>query len=303
LNLSKQKCQRFPSRRRAEPKPRFIDRFVNRAPQPVPVVEKAVSDPAPIEPDVPEIKPEKPASRSREPRESFVRINSAAREFQFRLSYGGLIAIGFILVMALAIAFIAGTRASSLASSNSDDGSSAPKQSTTADTAGMTAAVGPTEPVEAANPQPVKPEVLSIPQHPARPAVVDPRTPVPAPLPIKNTRDIGMMYVVVQSYPEHDLAQRACDYMNQAGIPCTLVQGPAGWALNDWYSVIGLQPFNKHDPALAGYERAVRAIGCEVYHAGARSVPAAGVYLAGKIRICRSNSFAAIRSNVQAGHC
>jgi hypothetical protein len=161
--------------------------------------------------------------------------------------------------MALAIAFIAGTRVSSLA----DDSSLDQKEPTTPPASGLMAAVGPEAPavVDVTLPQPVKPDVLSIPQHTVRPAVPDLSAPPAVPLPIKSTRDIGMIYVVVQSYAEQEVAQKACDYMNRAGIPCTRVQGPSNWAPRDWYSVVGLQPFNKHDSGLPDYERSVKALG------------------------------------------
>ena len=107
----------------------------------------------------------------------------------------------------------------------------------------------------------IHPDVLQVAPRSVKTVAAATDAPPVATLPIKSTRDIGMIYVVVQSYAEQELAQRACDFMNKSGIPCSLVQGPDGWAPRDWYSVVGLQPFAKHDPALPEYERAVKAAG------------------------------------------
>jgi hypothetical protein len=247
-----------------ERKPRFIDRFVSRAPKSEPIVEEFAAEPAlpQVTDDEPvaEIKPD--VRRSREVREPAMRIDSAGGDIRFRLSYAAVIAVGFIFAIALAIAFIAGQRSASSQTAFDDD-SLAGKTPTTAPTYGMTMAVGPESPADAADKSAIRPDVLTLPQHPSRPAVtITPDNPPHALLPInKKTRTIGMIYVIVQSYAEKDLAQKACDFMNAQGVECTLVQGPSHWALPDWSSVVGLQPFNKRDPALSDYEKSVRALG------------------------------------------
>jgi hypothetical protein len=273
-----------------DPRPRFIDRFKNR---PVAqsgivaaVVEEPVAVPAAAEQPAPEpvaveIKPERPSPRAYNDRDPAISLDSAAGDIRFRLSYAGLVAIGFIFVLLLAIAFIAGRQMSSQSAfedSGTDSGIGATGSSgpATAPTSGLMIGLAPAN-TPANTPvtedaMPVRADVLSVPSRGNKPAAVSkvntsavntsaiPATSAP-PLPIKATRDIGMVYVVVQSYAEQELAQKACDFMNHAGIPCSLVQGPAHWAPGDWYSVVGLQPFTKHDPSLADYERAVRALG------------------------------------------
>ena len=215
-------------------------------------------------------KPEKLPARASDNRDAMVGFDSVTGDVRFHLSYGGIIAIGFILLMALAIAFIAGTQTKSLSAQadpldtkQAASNTSSNAQVTGSSTAGLALAVSPSK-SDAADPDPsVMPEVLSVsPKSPRTPAALSPPPAVkPAPLAIKATRDIGMIYVVIQSYPDQDLAQKACDFVNHAGVPCTLVQGLSGWAMKDWYSVVGLQPFNKHDPGLEEYERAVTAMG------------------------------------------
>jgi hypothetical protein len=251
----------------AEPKPRFIDRFVNRAPRAEPVVEQVAPEPSfpdPVvdEPIAPEIKPD--VRQSRTVREPAVRLDSAGGDIRFRLSYAAVIAVGFIFVIALAIAFIAGQRsASSQTAFDDDSGAGGKAIPTTLPTDGMTMAVGPVSSTDALEKSPTRPDVLTLPQHPPKPAVTVSLDPQPHPLlPInKKTRTIGMIYVIVQSYAEKDLAQKACDFMNSQGVDCTVVQGPSHWALPDWYSVISLQPFNKRDAQLPEFEKQVRALG------------------------------------------
>jgi hypothetical protein len=276
----------------AQPRPRFIDRFAKKPAPADPIVEtpatpsravksvvesvvesvresvyepdsepttSPIPEPTP-EPMAAEIKPER--SRSREDRDPAMRIDSAAGDIRFRLSYAGVAAIAFIFTIALAIAYLAGKRTVP----DSEDASPAPKTTAAASspasaTNGLMVAVGPSDGQSApASPaDSVHSDVLSVPPRPPR--ATDPGKSASAALPIKTTREIGMMYVVVQSYAEQELAQKACDFMNRAGVPCTLVQGPANWAPRDWYSVVGLQPFARHDPAMAEYERAVKALG------------------------------------------
>jgi hypothetical protein len=277
-------------------KTRFIDRFVNRsAPatrvadttettieavtvvtestSPTPAVEHASqwtdSEFVQINPAPPKA-PSKAATNA----DPIFRVDSTSKEFRFRLSYGGIIAIAFIVLMALAIAFIAGTRTAPETAQSESNPAKAKEATDAAATSGMAVALPgariKTDTVKTETPKPdpskgsASPNVMDVGGHKAKPAVVlesfTEKQPAPL-LPVRPTRDIGMNYVVIQSYAEQDLAQKACDFVNQAGVPCTLVQGPAEWAPHDWYSVIGLQPFAKHDPALADYERKIRAIG------------------------------------------
>jgi hypothetical protein len=245
----------------SEPKPRFIDRFVHR-PAVEPVEQETVAEPISSEP-VPvltEAKPAKRISRSSDDRDPVMKVDSAAGDIRFRISFAGVVAIGFVFLLLLAIAFVAGKQSSAV-----DEQAAAPKESTTAPASGFVMAIGPmVAPSHPVNNAPVKPDVLTIPQHPSRPAVViGPKPTSPTPVAVKNDRVIGLLYVIVQSYMDRDQAQNACNYMNDAGVSCTVVEGPSHWAMPDYYSVISLKSFNKHDPELADYEREVKTLGAK----------------------------------------
>jgi hypothetical protein len=258
------------------PKPRFIDRFKGRSATPA-IVEQSTS---PVEPaaesrevqatpeytlpvfDSPEEEPptKSEARPARERRDPMMAIDRTTGDIRFHLSYGGLAAIGFIFLMALAIAFIAGTQhASTSAEAETSDGKVT--QSNSSPASGLAMAVSPSQVPDAQ--RHVSPDVLDISRGSPKPTVPVSPTPAvsPAPLPVKATRDIGMMYVVIQSYPDQEMAQKACDFVNHAGIPCTLIQGLSDFAMHDWYSVVGLQPFKKHDPNMEDYEKSISTLG------------------------------------------
>jgi hypothetical protein len=288
LSSDRTESQELPSAA-PEPKPvaaktRFIDRFKSRAAVQetvgdsslavieTPVPPETSSEPLPMpvfykQTEEPKATPEK--RRVRETRA--VSVDPSTGDIHFHLSYGGLVAIGFILLMALAIAFIAGThRPFDSAMDTADSGDAAraatPETSSAASTptAGLMGAIGPVKPASASA---VKSDVMDVSPKPSKissqqsPSAQNPNTAPTSPLPIKSTREIGMIYVVVQSYPDQDLAQKACDFVNHAGIRCTLVQGLNGWAPRDWYSVVGLQPFRRHDPGLDAYEKSAFELG------------------------------------------
>ncbi len=71
------------------------------------------------------------------------------------------------------------------------------------------------------------------------------------------------MYAVVQSYPDRETARRAGAFLNRSGVPCTVVPGLSGFALRDWYSVVGLQAFARgdHSAAEQAYMRQLSALG------------------------------------------
>ncbi len=58
-------------------------------------------------------------------------------------------------------------------------------------------------------------------------------------------RDIGLNYVIVQSYPDEKSAKEACDLLIKNNILCTVEKGPQGWVSMTWYSVIGIRGFDK----------------------------------------------------------
>jgi hypothetical protein len=255
----------------AAPKPRFIDRFKKASSVPVPAMESdstndADDAPLPVfystagdvkQPTI-ETKPEPARAR-------MVAVDRKSGDIRFNLSYGGAAAIGFIFIIILAIAFIAGTHAQ--ISSTDSDSTDAPMVASKpaavpAVNTAFSMAVGPLKHTDAT--PDLKPDVIDVSRNSVHRPVENPAelpTAQATRLPIKATRDIGMIYMVIQSYPDQDLAQKACDFTNKAGVPCTLVQGLAGWAPHDWYSVVGLKPYKKHDPALEEDEKAVASLG------------------------------------------
>jgi len=288
----------------AGPKVRFIDRFKNRAApatgnpavnnpatnlpsasEPVSVSTETTDSIAAIashpdsdwtDSEFVQAKPEPRKAASRDSRDSAIRIDPSAREFSFRLSYGGLVAIGFIFLMALAIAFIAGKHTGmETADADSTAAQKATGNPSTAGvpTAGLMAGVAPTKSDAASSakgtPTAISPSVLKIGPGNPRPASQTESaggvTPAVAELPTKATREIGLNYVIIQLYDDLDRAQKACDFINKnSDIQCTVVQGPRDWAPHNWYSVIGLRPFrpfSKQDPALAEYIHKIRVLG------------------------------------------
>jgi hypothetical protein len=268
----------------ANPKTRFIDRFIHRS-QTLPevsavpadsVIESPVSDPVRENPtewtDSDFVQTTAPATsmirssakaiaqsspQSTPDHEPAFKVDTGRKEFLFRLSYGGIIAIGFIVVLALGIAFIAGKRTAN----DTADSDSLPNPHGPSTGTGMLVAVAKPDSEIVSSPN-----VMNVDRNHSKPAIVianpsAPAGPTPPPQPLKRTRDVGVNYVVIQSYAEQDLAQKACDFVNRSGVPCTVVQGPAEWAPHDWYSVIGLQPIAKGGQGLEEYKRNVRAIG------------------------------------------
>jgi hypothetical protein len=71
--------------------------------------------------------------------------------------------------------------------------------------------------------------------------------------------------VIAQSYPDPAIAKKACDVLNQAGIPCTVEPGPTGWALKSWYSVVSVKAFDhvQRNPELEAYKDAIESAGAK----------------------------------------
>ena len=181
--------------------------------------------------------------------EAAVALDRSAGEVRFRLSYGGAIAAGAILLIVILIAYLAGRQrpvAESLV-----DGPTAGRTVATTPPA-LAAVSAATAPAAAPAPATVPP-ATGVPVAP--PAPVEPAAPA--------ARQVGMMYVVVQSYPDRETARRAGDFLNRSGVPCTVVPGLSGFALRDWYSVVGLQPFARGDrrPAVQTYLQQLTALG------------------------------------------
>jgi hypothetical protein len=299
----------------AAPKPRFAERFAER------FARKVASAALPVEPPVARVEtpettpavevPEQdmdveetaPVSAVRKTRRSVtdrdgaVAVDRGAREVQFRLSYGGLISLAFILILIITLAALIGLHYSGSVASDTRDESrrttesagsanllatetlpaegfargtstgqslSVPDRSAQAP---VTAAVGADNSGSTPAVTTVRPDVLAVTRHPAKPTgtsglpvprSADPAEQVP---PVNPVREVGTTYLVIQSYDEKQLAQKACDFLNRSGVKCSLVQGLKDWAPRDWYCVVGLEPFTANDPNLNGYERKVTALG------------------------------------------
>jgi hypothetical protein len=75
-------------------------------------------------------------------------------------------------------------------------------------------------------------------------------------------RQVGLNYVIVQSYPEDQLkiANEARDALIKSGVPCTVEKGPQGWVPMTWYSVIGTAGFTGSGLRSGEYEAYVKSI-------------------------------------------
>ena len=166
-----------------------------------------------------------------------VSLDRNAGELRLRLSYGAAIAAGVILLVVMVIAYLAGQRsgtnesASEAGVPNGAKVAHVPPVASPVDAAAtpsrMLAAVSPTNPVAPA----------------ADVGTPSPAAVAPAVVALPATREVGMMYAVVQSYPDRETANKAAAYLNTSGVSCTVVAGPTGFALRDWSSVVCLRPF------------------------------------------------------------
>ncbi len=184
-----------------------------------------------------------------------VSLDRDSGEVRFRLSYGGAVAAAVILLVVILIAYLAGTRTGG--GESIADGPVAGRQ------AAPSVAVGPARPTADLMAAATGPAGTA----PAAPAAADAATVVadspptaPAEVP---ARQVGLMYAVVQSYPDRETADRAGEFLDRNGIPCTVVPGLAGFALHDWCSVVGARPFARgdHGPTEQAYLKQIVALG------------------------------------------
>ena len=176
-----------------------------------------------------------------------VLVDRNAGEVRIRLSYGGAVAAGAILLVVLIIAYLFGQRSGSGTESVAEQ---PPTASTTtarpaADDAAPAVSSPPPTTLMATGPAgPVPPAAA-----PLAPPAAEAATP-----PAK--RQVGMMYVTALYYADHATAVRAAAFLDASGIPCSVVPGPAGGALPSWFGVIGLRAFSPdeaHTPAVHDY--------------------------------------------------
>jgi hypothetical protein len=240
-----------------------------RSPRPRKRVTPEFDDVPPPAPRVP--KPRKSAgpkpSAYRVDSDSAVAVDREAGEVRFRLSYGGAIFAAAILLVLVVIAYLAGRQWSpgteaiadgTAAGRSTSDGATSTVTPANGDASGMMAAVSTTAPTAAATP-PSPPTLVTSQVPTAAPVVVQPSATPPEPV----ARQAGLLYAVVQSYPDRETADRAGDFLNRNGVPCTVIPGLNGFALRDWFSVVGLQGFPRgdHAAALQNYLRQLTALG------------------------------------------
>jgi hypothetical protein len=209
-----------------------------------------------FEPSLDDFEP-RPRLATDEAVEKPVRFGSDG-EIRFRLSYGGAIAAGMILLLLVAIAYLVGTRSAEVGA-GSDGGApqlpqhpdaaaaAASPQSAVgqaeAQNSGMLAAVTAT-PAASADPSTPPPPSATPAADTTHPLLAPAAGAQPAALAEPVRRQIGRHYVIVQSYPDADVANQARDFLVRRGIACTVIHGLPGWTLRNWYSVVGCRPFD-----------------------------------------------------------
>ncbi len=230
-----------------EPPPRIIERIVER---PV-YIER---EPAPLR-----IAPPAPMG-----------LETNDGEIKFKLSYGGAAGAAFVLAMMIALAYLAGTRSSQQASADDihvtagETTASAGSQTPQTRASGFLAAVSPS--LETSSHRTI---VNASPAQVPVAKVITAAAPEAAATEImtagKVTRQAGLTYVIAQSYPGEEFANKACEFLNKSGIPATVEAGPPGWAMKGWYSVIGAKSFDhiQKNTDLENYKQAIEAAGAK----------------------------------------
>ena len=214
-----------------------------------------------------------PAPSRREPAASSRPIGRAGGQVKFdgdrhevtmRVRYTTAIVSGFAVLVALGLSYVVGRHMAG-----------GPE---TASASGVTA---PTNGVDEVPYVSIKPSVLEV-HHPKVQGpgishgtdVVKPHDPArgngtnagagrpPAsPPPVVATdrpRVAGLNYVIAQSYPERASADEACAFLVKNGIGCTVVQGPADFTRETWFSVVGTRGFDHiHTPECEAYKKAI----------------------------------------------
>jgi hypothetical protein len=181
-----------------------------------------------------------------------LQVDPIEREVRFKLSYGGAAAAAFVLIIVLLIAYLIGTRSQPV-----ETGKLIPTvtDNTHTDASGLLAAVTPT---------PITPTSAPVAEAPITPAIASALPAAPA-VASSSGRQIGKHYVIAQSYPDKDIAIKARDVLNKAGIPCTVIKGLPGWASDSWYSVVGTRAFDhiQSNDDLTAYEDAMQSAGAQ----------------------------------------
>jgi hypothetical protein len=183
------------------------------------------------------------------------------REVTLRFSYTTAIIAGFALCVAAALIVITvrqsnptAAGAASISSERIKGGPILPgvlDVSAQRETIGIDDSSPPSLPEHTIENQAVRP--------PAGPTGKNVRT-VPGAVESGLPRQIGLNYVIVQSYGDVKTAKEAQQALLDAGIECTVERGPKDWTANpDWYSVVGVRGFTRTESS-AEYREYVKSI-------------------------------------------
>ena len=167
-----------------------------------------------------------------------------------RVSYANAATAGFAVLVLLTLAFIVGRRVGA---------------------AGLPAVVATTEQLRNYPPHPTVLNVSRATETQSGPPLLlstastpssSSDTPVPQGIVVPDgQRQIGLNYVIVQSYPDEKSANDARDMLNANGIPCTVERSLPGWNSSNWFSVIGSTGFDRIKSAqYEAYEAAIKSL-------------------------------------------
>ncbi len=214
----------------------------------------------------PTLTPEpEPATAPFESQGSRGRFSQARNELNLRMRFSTLVVSGFAVLMALGIAYVLGKHA----------------------TEGPQTASAGTDVVETTRHTPVTPGALNVPHRNVRTnaggSTVVPQRHFDAPkviatpanakniepepqIDLTGPRVIGRNYIIVMTFPPERKAeaQKACDLLNQHGVPCTIEKAPAQVIdpHRNYLAVISSRGFDHtSDPTCTAYVRKVEAIG------------------------------------------
>jgi len=74
-------------------------------------------------------------------------------------------------------------------------------------------------------------------------------------------RSVGLNYMIIQSYPNKETAEKAADFLTKHGITCTVEKNLPNWRLpwNDGCVVVGIRGFAKvtNNPSLDAYKKSI----------------------------------------------
>lgn len=181
-----------------------------------------------------------------------LKLDPDTKRIRFDASYTSVIVAAFTVVVFVGLAYIVGTHIS--------------RGPTMASAGPRTVDIrnGPAQPavlMVGNNSGPTTPPIDQNITTPAKTEVIDPPPQQTLPVPAAG-REIGLNYVVVQSYPtqEKEMAFEASDFLNHNGLLTTVETGVTGYP--NLFVVVGLQGFAKprSDPAYAAYENKIRAL-------------------------------------------